>query len=147
MGTFAEIIDEAMKRKGWGYNRLSVEIGVLPSGGIFNPTQIRRLRLGERKHMSPELLERLIEVLDLPEDEAYHAAGLWPPGLNLEEYRRFRHLAATSANGVIARKVAILPVDDGLDDQIRRLRPPRPRVERRLRDRRRLRLVPEKVAA
>ncbi|HEY5988369.1 MAG TPA: helix-turn-helix transcriptional regulator [Streptosporangiaceae bacterium] len=95
MGTFAEIIDEAMKRKGWGYNRLSVEIGVLPSGGIFNPTQIRRLRLGERKHMSPELLERLIEVLDLPEDEAYHAAGLWPPGLDLEGYRRYRHLAAS----------------------------------------------------
>jgi hypothetical protein len=94
MDAFAEMIDEGMRRKGWGYNRLSVEIGVLPGGGIFNPTQIRRLRFGERKQLSRQLVERLAEVLDLDQGEAFHAAGLWPPDLDLEGYRRFRALAA-----------------------------------------------------
>src|SRR6266567_2470967 len=91
MDAFAELIDEAMKRKGWGYARLSVEIGVLPGGGIFNSTQIRRLRLGERRNLTRELVERLVQVLDLDEGAAWHAAGIWPPDLDLDSYRRFRH--------------------------------------------------------
>ena len=94
MDAFAEMIDEGMKRKGWGYNRLSVEIGVLPGGGIFNPTQIRRLRFGERKNLSRELVERLVQVLDLDEGAAWHAAGIWPPDLDLDSYRRYRHRLA-----------------------------------------------------
>jgi hypothetical protein len=94
MDAFAEMIDEGMKRKCWGYARLSVEIGVLPSGGIFNSTQIRRLRLGERRNLTRELVERLVQVLDLPEEEAWHAAGLWPPDLDIDAYRRYRHRLA-----------------------------------------------------
>ena len=90
---FAEVIDEAMRRKGWGYNRLSVEIGLLEGGRIFNPTQIRRLRLGERQNLSRELVQRLIDVLDLDPDLSWHAAGLWPPDLDVEGYRRYRQRA------------------------------------------------------
>lgn len=82
--TFGELLAEAMARKGLSDYKLSAAIGLLPGNRVFNNVQIRRLRLGERKHMSPELLERLIQVLDLPEDEAYHAAGLWPPGLDVD---------------------------------------------------------------
>ncbi len=131
MGTFAAIFDEAMKRKGWGYNRLSVEIGVLPSGGIFNPTQIRRLRLGERKHMSHELLERLIDVLDLDPAEAWAAAGLLPPGTTADMLRKLE-LVATSPMTQLPGTVA-LPVSSELDQLIRR--------NRRRGDRRHLRLV------
>jgi hypothetical protein len=126
MGTFAEMFDEAMKRKGWGYNRLSVEIGVLPSGGIFNPTQIRRLRLGERKHMSHELLARLIDVLDLDPAEAWAAAGLLPPGTTADHLRKL-DLVATGARVVSPGKRPL-----GTD--------------RRRGDRRRLHLVPPVAA-
>jgi len=94
MDGFAELIDEAMKRKGWGYARLSVEIGVLPSGSIFNSTQIRRLRLGERRNLTRELVERLVQVLDLDEERAWFLSGLWPPDFDLEDYRRYRHRLA-----------------------------------------------------
>lgn len=134
MDAFAEMIDEGMQRKGWGYNRLSVQIGVLPGGGIFNPTQIRRLRFGERKNLSPELVRRLIDVLDLPEEEAWHAAGLWPPDLDVDGYRRYRHqLAAVGA------------ASDQRDPKNGRSTgwPARRRGrDRRQRDRRHLRLVP-----
>ena len=105
MDAFAEMIDEGMQRKGWGYNRLSVQIGVLPEGGIFNPTQIRRLRFGERKYLNRELVARLIEVLDLDPAEAWHASGLWPPDLDLEGYRRFRQhaLAGTGPRSLTHR--------------------------------------------
>ena len=148
MGTFAAIFDEAMKRKGWGYNRLSVEIGVLPSGGIFNPTQIRRLRLGERKHMSHELLERLIDVLDLDPAEAWAAAGLLPPGTTADMLRKLE-LVATTPSELTARLVAIpLPVE--FDDAALLRRLGMPHLERRRAERRRrLRLVPQvkRVAA
>ncbi|HEY5987166.1 MAG TPA: hypothetical protein VIV12_12450 [Streptosporangiaceae bacterium] len=90
MKTFAELVDEAMKQKGWGYGRLSVKLGELSDGSFLNATQIRRLRTGQRQHLSRELVRRLAEVLDLDVDEAFHAAGLWPEGLDLEGYRRYK---------------------------------------------------------
>jgi transcriptional regulator with XRE-family HTH domain len=78
----AELIEGGMRRKGWSLNRLSVEVGVLPSGRIVAPSQIRRLRLGEQQDISKELLDRLIELLDLDADEAYEAADRWPLGVD-----------------------------------------------------------------
>jgi hypothetical protein len=92
--TIGDLVDRAARARGWGDQRVAFEIGVLPSEKVFNATQVKRLRRGERQHLSRELVERLIIVLDLPEDEAWHASGLWPPDLDLEGYRKFRALAA-----------------------------------------------------
>lgn len=105
--TFGELVEEASRQKGWSDYQLSAAIGLLPGSRVFNPTQIRRLRRGERQNLSRELVERLIEVLDLPEDEAWHAAGLWPPDLDVEGYRRFRQqaLAGTTQGALTHRSV------------------------------------------
>jgi hypothetical protein len=104
--TFGQLVAEAMASKGWGDYQLSVAIGLLPGDKTFNNTQVRRLRRGERKLLTRELVERLIEVLDLDADTAWHAAGLWPPGMSLEEYRRFR--------GAVAAAGAQTPAEGGI---------------------------------
>jgi hypothetical protein len=79
-------------------------IGLLEGDRPFNLTQVQRLLSGERRTFTHQLITRLVEVLDFTEEEAdelWHAAGLWPPGLDLEGYRRFRHLATTGANKVM----------------------------------------------
>lgn len=96
--TFGELVEWGSRRKGWSDYQLSAAIGLLPGDRPFNPTQIRRLRTGERQHLSRELVERLIEVLGLDPEEAWHAAGLWPPDLDLEGYRRFRQRALLGAD-------------------------------------------------
>lgn len=97
MKTFADMVDEAMRRKGWGYGRLSVKLGELPDGSILNATQIRRLRRGQRQNLTPELVQRLIDVLDLDAAEAWEAAGLWPPNLTAEDYRVFAAVGGAAA--------------------------------------------------
>lgn len=148
METFADLINEAMARKRtpegrpWSDYTLSAAIGLLPGDRSFNAKQVWRLRRGERQTLTRELVERLVSILDLPEDQAWHAAGLWPPDLDLESYRRYRQFAATPANGVSARYVATLPVAPELEDAelLRRLGVPQLH-ERRQRDRRHLHLV------
>jgi hypothetical protein len=98
MKTFADLIDEAMRRKGWGYGRLSVKLGELPDGSILNATQIRRLRRGQRQNLTPELVQRLIDVLGLDPAEAWHAAGLWPPDLSADDYRVFAAVGGAAAS-------------------------------------------------
>ena len=101
METFGELLAEAMDRKGWGDYHVSAAIGLLPGNKVINNTQIRRIRVGERQNLSRELVQRLIEVLDLDEAEAWHAAGMWPPDLDVQGYRQFRQhaLAAVGATG------------------------------------------------
>lgn len=98
MKTFADMVDEAMRRKGWGYGRLSVKLGEFSDGSILNATQIRRLRQGQRQNVTHELVQRLIDVLNLDEAEAWEAAGLWPPGLGADDYRDFVAAGGNGAN-------------------------------------------------
>lgn len=225
---FGQLVEAERQKRGWTRSKLAVSVGVLDDGSALDATQIRRIVEGTRK-LNRDVIERLIDALGLDRAEAWEAAlesaDLKPPGLTADMLRRLHlvasddsALAATSANGVIARKVGILPVEQGLGELIRRnrpqlvlaggtragsygsgqygpvgptaslaplrlirpageatplhaphsseailrystwapypgaraypkLRPPQPRVDRRQRDRRRLRLVPEKVAA
>lgn len=94
---FGELVEHRMAELGISQNRLASRLGELSDGRVFDATQIRLLREGRRR-LDHELVQRLIDALDLDADEAWHAAGLWPPDLDVEGYRRFRHqLAAVGA--------------------------------------------------
>jgi hypothetical protein len=81
------------------------------------------------------LVQRLIELLDLDPAEAWATAGLWPPDLDVDGYRRHR-LTARSPNTI--------PIPDELDDPALLRRLGVPNLERRRAERRRrLRLVPQ----
>ncbi len=86
MNPLAQLVDEAMKRKGYGYNRLSVEIGIL-DGRIVQPTQLRRLRLGQWRNPPQVVVQRLIEILDMPWVETWWASGQIPPGMDFETFK------------------------------------------------------------
>jgi len=99
--TFGEMVDEGVRRKGWSDYQLSAAIGLLPGEKAFNATQVRRLRRGERRNVTHDLVAKLIELLDLDPPQAWHAAGLWPPGLEPEDIadlseRRAARLTAAS---------------------------------------------------
>jgi len=131
--TFGELVAEAMRRKGWGDYHVSAAIGLLPDNKVINNTQIRRIRTGERQNLTRELVAQLISALDLPEEEAWHAAGLWPPDLDVDGYRQYRHHLA--AVGAISEQGS--PTTG---------RSWRRAGDRRRRDRRHLRLVPQVAA-
>jgi transcriptional regulator with XRE-family HTH domain len=102
--TFGEMVDEGVRQKGWSDYQLSAAIGLLPGEKAFNATQVRRLRRGERRNVTHDLVAKLIELLDLDPAEAWHAAGLWPPGLEPEDLPNLSELAA--ARGKAAQRVA-----------------------------------------
>lgn len=83
--TFGELVEEGLDRKGWSDYQLSAAIGLLPGDKAFNPTQIGRLKRGERRTLSRPLVAKLIDLLDLDPIPAWHAAGLWPEGLEPED--------------------------------------------------------------
>jgi hypothetical protein len=93
--TFGEMVDEGVRLKGWSDYQLSAAIGLLPGEKAFNATQVRRLRRGERRNVTHDLVAKLIGLLDLDPAEAWHAAGLWPPGLDPEDVRDISELLAT----------------------------------------------------
>lgn len=94
---FGVLVDKVMQERGLTQARLAVLVGVLPDGRVLNETQVRRIREGQRR-LDPDLIHRLVEVLGLDEGEAWHTAGLWPPDLDVDSYRRYRrHLAAVGA--------------------------------------------------
>jgi hypothetical protein len=99
MDAFGQMVDNARRDRKWGYNRLSVEIGIVDIDGepkILNPTQIRRLLTGERRDLQREWVERIIEVLFTTEKEkaaAWRAADRWPSDLSETDYQRFRNAA------------------------------------------------------
>lgn len=103
--TFAELVNEAMARKfrpdgsPWVDDTLSGAIGLIHGDKRFNAKQVWRLRRGERRNLSRELVARLIQVLDLDPDEAWAASGLLPPEVTAEELRELRRFRALAASG------------------------------------------------
>jgi len=93
--TFGEMVDEGVRQKGWSDYQLSAAIGLLPGEKAFNATQVRRLRRGERRNVTHDLVAKLIALLDLDPAQAWHAAGLWPEGLDPEDLRDISELLAT----------------------------------------------------
>jgi hypothetical protein len=77
---FRQLIETAMREKGWSQGNLAVAIGFLPSGTTLDATGVRRIIRGERP-LTSWMLNRLIEVLDLDPAEAEAAA--------VEDYRTF----------------------------------------------------------
>jgi hypothetical protein len=77
---FRQLIETAMRKKGWSQGNLAVAIGFLPSGTTLDATGVRRIIRGERP-LTSWMLNRLIEVLDLDPAEAEAAA--------VEDYRTF----------------------------------------------------------
>ncbi len=98
-GDFAQLIDDAARAAGLNDYQLSAAIGLLSGNRVYSPKQVSRLRRGQVRHPDREVVQRLIELLPIPEDQAWYAAGIWPPDLDLESYRRFRHLAVVGASG------------------------------------------------
>jgi hypothetical protein len=131
--TIGDLVDRAAKARRWGDQRVAFEIGVLPSEKVFNATQVKRLRRGERQNLSHELIQRLIDALDLDPAEAWAAAGLLPPGVTADMLRRLD----------MERAVVGASSDQPDPKSGRLLEWPAPRrsADRRRRDRRHLRLI------
>jgi ABC-type nitrate/sulfonate/bicarbonate transport system substrate-binding protein len=102
--TFADLVNEAMAKKfkpdgdPWSDYTLSSAIGLLPGDKSFDAKQVWRLRRGERRQLTPELVERIIEALGQGEpwateewkDEAWALAGLLPPGAEAADVAELR---------------------------------------------------------
>lgn len=86
---FGRLVDAAMRERGWSQARVGVRVGELPSGKVLNEKAVERIREGGR-HLDHTLVQRLIDVLELDPAEAWWTAGLWPPDLTAEEYRKLR---------------------------------------------------------
>jgi len=115
--TLADLVNEAMAKKfrpdgrPWVDDTLSRAIGLLPGDKGFDAKQVWRLRRGERRNLSRDLVARLIEILGLDPDDAWAASGLLPPEVTAEELRKLRSFraagVATTPSGVTDRKPAI----------------------------------------
>jgi hypothetical protein len=106
--TFADLINEAMARKfkpdgdPWSDYTLSSAIGLLAGDKSFDAKQVWRLRRGERKQLTPELVERIIDALGRDEpwaseqwkDEAWALSGLLPPGSEVADVTQLRERIA-----------------------------------------------------
>ena len=98
---FGQLVDRLMRERGWSQSLLAYKLSEPPQH-IFNETQVRRIRLGQR-HVDHVLVQRIIGVFELDPDEAleaWHTAGLWPPELTVDGLRRLRIEAAMSATVV-----------------------------------------------
>jgi transcriptional regulator with XRE-family HTH domain len=110
---FGRLVDQRMQQLDLSQARLAVLVGVLPDGRVLNETQVRRIREGERR-LDEDLVSRLIAALDLDPPTAWHAAGLWPPGLTAEQLRTVTRPAvpalATAASATSRRRRSDRPV-------------------------------------
>ena len=96
---FGELVETAMRGLGMTQARLAYELARHTDGKyLLNETGIRRIREG-RRQLDPELVGALVDVLELDPAQAWPAAGLWPPDLDVEGYRQFRHLASAAGPG------------------------------------------------
>src|SRR6266498_4477851 len=90
-------VDQQMRERQIGASKLAARVGELPDGRVLDATGVRLIRQGRREKYDTELVRRIALAVGLDEDEAYWIAGVWPAPLDLESYRRFRHLAATAS--------------------------------------------------
>lgn len=90
-------VDHEMRERQIGASKLAARVGELPDGRVLDATGVRLIRQGRREKYDTELVRRIAQALGLDEDEAYWRAGVWPAPLDLEGYRKYRHLAATGA--------------------------------------------------
>jgi len=109
MDAFAKMVDDAARAADLNDYQLSAAIGLMqPGNRVFGPKQVARLRQGRQRHYDRQLVSRLLEVLpDLDPVQAWHKAGLWPPGLDPEDLRDISERAATrtmTAAGRVAQK-------------------------------------------
>jgi hypothetical protein len=125
------MVAQAQEEIGLTDYALEHEIG-RPNGKAFNAAQLDRLKKGQRKlPVPPAVVWQLIRILHLDPVEASEAAGVWPPNVTIDMIRQL-DLAAVGA------------ASDQSDPTTGRSW--RRAGERRRRDRRHLRLVPQVAA-
>jgi transcriptional regulator with XRE-family HTH domain len=129
---FGQLVEAERLKRRWTRSKLAVAVGILEDGTALDATQIRRIIEGTRK-LDQDTVQRIIEALDLDEEQAWFLSGLWPPDLDIDGYRAYRHHLA--AVGAIAEQ-----------GNPRTGRSWRRAGDRRRRDRRHLRLVPSVAA-
>jgi hypothetical protein len=97
-----QLVDRLMRERGWSQSLLAYKLSD-PPHHIYNETQVRRIRLGQR-HVDHVLVQRIIDVFELDQDDAldvWHTAGLWPPELTVDGLRRLRvEAVVTASSGV-----------------------------------------------
>jgi hypothetical protein len=90
--TFAELVDQAATRLDLTDQQLALAITKrLPEGRGYSSKQVSRIRAGELRRPSPEIVEALVEVFAWDEEqeaEVWKAAGLAPPGTTADDLRR-----------------------------------------------------------
>src|SRR5215216_1000969 len=89
--TFAEQVDAYAKRKRLNNYKLSLAIGLLPSGQGYSAKQVERLRDGRAmpSRAMPGLVARLVTVFELSEDETaafWYAAGMIPDDWTADDF-------------------------------------------------------------
>lgn len=97
--TFAQMVDGAADAKGLNDYQLSAAIGLMPGNRVCSPKQVGRIRKGEQVNYSRDLVQRLIVVLDLDPEDAWQAAGVWPPDLTADELRKLRRSGSRERRG------------------------------------------------
>ena len=85
----------------WSQNMIASRFGELPDGRGLDSTQVRLIKEGKRI-LDHAIVGRLIVVLRMDDDpdleaEAWHAAGLQPPGATLADYQEITRRRAGTA--------------------------------------------------
>lgn len=83
------LVKAAREARGWGRGKLASHIGVLEDGRTFDARGVINMEDGARR-WDTMLVTRLVQVLapELDPADAYFAAGVWPPDLGIDGYRK-----------------------------------------------------------
>lgn len=96
--TFGELIDRQAKqlpdpktgKQGLRNDQIAAMCGLLPDGSIVHGNTVKRIRQGLRVHLNPDLVQRLIEVLQFDLElttTAWELTGLAPPGTTADDIK------------------------------------------------------------
>ncbi len=132
---FGEQVRQAREEKGWSQSELGRQLfGKFPvSHRVFDAAGVARIERGGPVKVDRELVQAHVEVLvpHLDPTEAWLAAGLVPPELTPEVYRRFLEFLADQGEQATARN----PEPAGHRPWTRPRPSPRPRARPRTRER------------